>query len=468
MNAVTDIRVERQENAPASPWAVFFVASTAVFLVAIDGTVLFAAFPALRSGFPQSTAADLSWVLNAYTVVYAALLVPAGRLSDALGRKRMFQLGLLLFLAASAACGAAPTVSILVASRVLQAFGAALLTPASLALVLGAFAADRRAVVVSLWGAVSGLAAALGPSLGAAVVDALGWRWAFFLNLPLGLIAWWLGRSRLTEWRDAKGDASLDGVGIGLLITAVGALAYGIVEADVLGWRSQSVLGALSGGILLLAVFVVWASRRLNPAVDLSLFAEPSYRYVNLASFVFGIAFSMMFFAMFFFLMQVWHYPLPRAGLAVSPGPLLVVPVAMLAGRIAARVGHRPLLVLGSLLYAAGGLWLYFRVGTTPDYLGVWLPGLLMTGTAVGMVFPSLSGAAVARLAPTRFGVGSAVNHAVRQMGSVLGVAATVAFVGHASPQIVDFRGLYATHIALALLTALLCLRVDTRPSKPR
>ena len=341
MNAVTDIRVERQANAPASPWAVFFVASTAVFLVAIDGTVLFAAFPALRSGFPQSTAADLSWVLNAYTVVYAALLVPAGRLSDALGRKRMFQLGLLLFLAASAACGAAPTVSILVAARVLQAFGAALLTPASLALVLGAFTTDRRAVVVSLWGAVSGLAAALGPSLGAAVVDALGWRWAFFLNLPLGLIAWWLGRSRLTEWRDAKGDASLDGVGIGLLITAVGALAYGIVEADVLGWRSQSVLGALSGGILLLAVFVVWASRRPNPAVDLSLFAEPNYRYVNLASFVFGIAFSMMFFAMFFFLMQVWHYPLPRAGLAVSPGPLLVVPVAMLAGRIAARVGQQ-------------------------------------------------------------------------------------------------------------------------------
>jgi EmrB/QacA subfamily drug resistance transporter len=445
---------------------VFFVASIAVFLVSIDGTVLFAAFAALRNGFPQSSAADLSWVLNAYTVVYAALLVPAGRLSDALGRKRVFQLGLLLFLAASAACGAAPTVGSLVAARVLQAVGAALLTPASLALLLGAFPAGKRAVAVSLWGAVGGLAAALGPSVGAAVVDTMGWRWAFFLNLPLGLIAWWRGRSRLTEWRDTKGNASLDGVGIGLLMAGVGALAYGIVETEVLGWRSPTVLGALAGGLVLLAAFVAWARRAPNPAVDLSLFAEPTYRYVNLATLAFGIAFSMMFFAMFFFLMQVWQYTLPQAGLAVSPGPALVVPVAMLAGRIAARVGHRPLLLVGSLLYAAGGLWLYMRVGPTPDYLGVWLPGLLITGTAVGMVLPSLGGAAVARLGPARFGVGSAVNQAVRQMGSVLGVAATVSLVGHAGPQIADFRHLYLTMVALALITAVLCLRVDTAPPR--
>jgi EmrB/QacA subfamily drug resistance transporter len=468
LSAASRTDVEPVATAPTSPWSVFAVASIAVFLVSIDTTVLFAAFGALRSGFPHSTAADLSWVLNAYTVVYAALLVPAGRLADALGRKRVFQLGLLLFLAASAACGAALSVSILVGARVLQAVGAALITPASLSLVLGAFPADRRAVVVSLWGAVGGLAAALGPSIGAAVVDALGWRWAFFLNLPLGLLAWWRGRGRLTEWQDAKGDATLDGVGIGLLITGVGALAFGIVEADVLGWRSFTVLASLTAGFALLALFVTWARHKPNPALDLSLFADRTYRYVNLATLSFGIVFSMMFFAMFFFLMQVWHYPLPQAGLAVSPGPSLVVPVAMVAGRIAARVGHRPLLVSGSLLYAAGGLWLYLRVGPNPDYLGVWLPGLLMTGTAVGLVLPSLSGAAVARLAPARFGVGSAVNQSVRQMGSVLGVAATVALVGHANPQIADFQLLYMTHMGLALITAILCLRVDTRPAGQR
>lgn len=456
--------LDQQATVTVSPWPVFFVASIAVFLVSIDGTVLFAAFAALRDGFPDSNTADLSWVLNAYTVVYAALLVPAGRFTDAIGRKRVFQLGLTLFLAASAICGAAPTVDLLIAARILQAMGAALLTPASLALVLGTFPAKQRAVVVSLWGAVGGLAAALGPSIGAAVVDALGWRWAFYLNLPLGLLALWRGHSRLTEWRDAKGNRSLDSVGIGLLITGVGALTYSIVESDVLGWSSKNVLIASTCGLLLLGTFIAWAKNKQNPAVDLSLFADQSYRYVNLATLFFGIAFSMMFFAMFFFLMQIWHYSLTQAGLAVSPGPSLVVPVAMLSGRMAARFGHRPLLVIGSLLYALGGLWLYLRVGTEPDYLGVWLPGAVMTGTAVGMVLPSLSGAAVARLSPERFGVGSAINQAVRQIGGVLGVAATVAFVGHANPQIADFHLLYLTHVALALLTAALCLRINTAP----
>ncbi|MGC4076239.1 MAG: MFS transporter [Rubrivivax sp.] len=450
---------------PATPWQVFFVASVAVFLVSIDGTVLFAAFGALRVAFADSTASELSWVLNAYTVVYAALLVPAGRLADTLGRKRVFLGGLLLFTVASAACGAAPSVAALVAARSLQAIGAALLMPASLALVLGAFPAGRRAVVVSLWGAVGGLAAALGPSLGAAVVDTMGWRWAFLLNLPLGWLAWSRGRSRLGEWRQSQAGTSVDGIGIALLIAGVGALAFGIVEGGARGWLQVATLASLAAGLVLLAAFVPWARRRAQPAVDLTLFADPTYRYVNLATLTFGIAFSMMFFAMFFFLMQVWHYSLTQAGLAVSPGPSLVVPVAVVAGRIAARVGHRPLLVGGSLLYACGGLWLYARAGTTPDFLGVWLPGLCMTGTAVGLVLPALSGAAVARLAPARFGVGSAVNQAVRQIGGVLGVAATVAFVGHAAPQIADFRSLYLAHIVLALLTGVLCLRVDTRPS---
>ena len=407
-------------------------------------------------------------MLNAYTVVYAALLVPAGRLVDAYGRKRVFQAGLLLFLAASAACGAAPTVRLLIAARALQAVGAALLTPSSLALVLGAFPAERRAVVVSLWGAVGGLAAALGPSVGAAVVDTLDWRWAFFLNLPIGLLAWWRGHSLLSEWRNSDHPSPVDGVGIALLIAGVGALAFGIIQAEALGWQSPVVLGSGAIGAALLLVFVAWARRTRHPAVDLSLFAERTYRDVNLATLSFGFAFAMMFFGFFFFLMQAWHYSLPQAGLAVSPGPLLVVPVAMVAGRIAARVGHRPLLVGGSLLYATAGSWFYLHAGPAPDYLGTWLPGLMLSGTAVGLVLPSLSGAAVARLAPARFGVGSAVNQAVRQMGGVLGVAATVAFVGHAHPQIADFRGLYATHIALSLLTALLCLRVDTRPALRR
>jgi EmrB/QacA subfamily drug resistance transporter len=447
---------------------VFGVASMAVFLVSIDTTVLFAAFGALRAGFPGSTPANLSWVLNAYTVIYAALLVPAGRLADVHGRKRVFQFGLTVFLVASAACGAAPNVALLIAARALQAVGAALLTPSSLALVLGAFPIEKRAVAVSLWGAVGGLAAALGPSVGAGVVDALGWRWAFFLNLPVGAFALWRGRSRLTEWRHSDQGAPVDMPGIALLIAGVGALAFGIVQTEALGWRSPVVLGSIATGAVVLLAFIAWARRAAHPAIDLSLFDDRTYRYVNTATLAFGTAFAMMFFGFFFFTMQIWHYPLPLAGLAVTPGPLLVVPVAVLSGRLAAKLGHRPLLVAGSLIYAAGGLWFYLRTGFEPDYLGTWLPGLLLTGTAVGMVLPSLSGAAVAKLPPARFGIGSAVNQAIRQIGGVLGVAATVALVGHANPQLADFRKLYATHIALALITALMCLRVDTRPAPRR
>lgn len=261
---------------------------------------------------------------------------------------------------------------------------------------------------------------------------------------------------------------ALDGVGIALLIVGVGAMAYGVVGAEEHGWRSASTLGAVLGGLGTLVGFVVWAGRTAQPVVDLTLFHDRSYRQVNLATFCFGIAFSMMFFAMFFFLMQVWHYTLPIAGLAISPGPLLVIPVAVISGRLASRLGHRPLLVGGSGLYAVGGLWMYWQLSPNPDYLGVWLPGLLMTGTAVGMVLPSLSAAAVSGLAAARFGVGSAVNQAIRQLGSVFGVALTVLLVGHAQPEVTEFQSLYMVHIGLALTTGLMCLGVDTRPlSRP-
>jgi MFS family permease len=180
----------------------------------------------------------------------------------------------------------------------------------------------------------------------------------------------------------------------------------------------------------------------------------------------FGAAFSIMFFTFFFYMTQIWHYSLPQAGLAITPGPLLVMPVAIITGRLAGRLGHRPFLVGGGLLYAASGLWFYFVPSAEPHFLTQWLPGLVLSGTAVGMVLPSLAGAAVSRLPAEHYAVGSAVNQATRQIGSVLGVAITVLLIGHAGVQRSDFSALYLIHAALALLTALLCLPVDTRPAR--
>jgi EmrB/QacA subfamily drug resistance transporter len=371
--------VNTADAASTSPWPVFWVASIAVFLVSLDTTMLFAAFGAVRAGFPGTSAADMSWVLNAYTVIYAAMLIPAGGLADTHGRKKIFLLGVTLFLAASAACGLAGNVGWLIAARAAQAIGAALLTPASLSIVLDAFPHNKRAIAVSLWGAVGGLAAAIGPSLGSFVVDAVGWPWAFYLNLPLGALSLWRGAALLTEAKKPSSQRRLDGVGMALLVVGVGALALSIVQAESPRWsRSDLWVAAITGAIALIG-FVAWARVAKAPLVDLRLFEHRTYTFVNLATLAFGTAFSMMFFAFFFYMTEVWHYSLPQAGLAITPGPLLVIPFAVVSGRLAARLGHRPFLVGGGLIYAAAGLWFMLVPGPQPAYLTQWLPGLMMS-----------------------------------------------------------------------------------------
>jgi len=433
-------------------------------LVALDTTMLFAAFDALRRSFENTAAAELSWVLNAYTVVYAAMLIPSGGLADAYGRRRIFRLGLAVFIGASLACGAAHTVGWLIAARLVQALGAALLTPASMSIVLAAFPIEKRAVAVSLWGAVGGLAAAVGPSLGSWITHQAGWPWAFYINIPVGLWALWRSAITIEEAVKPAQRKRLDIVGLLLLMTAVGSLALAIVESGEGRWSRQTLLLMGTGGLLTGVIFVLWARSREHALIDLALFKHRTYSFVNAATLVFGIAFSMMFLCFFFFMLGVWHYSLPLAGLAVTPGPLIVMPTAILTGRLASRLGHRRFLVGGSMLYATSTLWFFWVPGTEPNYLLHWLPGLVMSGVAVGLVLPSLSAAAVSRLPAEHYAVGSAVNQATRQIGSAIGVALTIALLSHSDLQRSDFNSFYLLHAALALATGLLCLPVDTRP----
>lgn len=453
-----------QPGAPATPWPTFWIASIAVLLVSIDATVLYAAFGTLRQAFPNDPAADLSWVINAYTVTYAAMLIPAGGLADAHGRKRIFLIGAAIFIIGSGACGAAGSISFLIGARVLQAVGAALLTPASLSLILDAFPLQKRAVAVSLWGAVGGMAAAIGPSLGSFIVDSMGWPWAFYINLPIGAIALARGVVLLRESRIPGKVQHIDLVGMALLMLSVGGAAFALTQYESARWSRIEIGAIASTAGVALIVFIAWASKARHPLVDLRLFHNRTYSAVNLATLSFAIAFAMMFFAFFSYMTTIWHYSLPLSGIAVTPGPLMVVPTAIISGRYAARLGHRPGLVAGSLVFAASGLWFALVPGTTPAYLTHWLPGLLMSGIGVGMVLPSLSGAATAGLPKEQYGVGSAVNQAIRQIGSVLGVAVTVALIGHEHLVRADFIPLYSLHIGLALMTGLFCLKVSTRP----
>ena len=312
---------------------------------------------------------------------------------------------------------------------------------------------------------MGGFAAAVGPSLGSFVVQTVGWPWAFFINLPIGAMSLWWGASLLRESDRGGARRRVDGVGMALLVVAVGAIALAIVEADSTAGPARSSWRTAGTGLIALAAFVVWARSVREPLVDLGLFRHRTYSAVNAATLTFGIAFAMMFFAFFFFMGNVWHYSQAQAGLAIAPGPLTVIPVAVLTGRLAARFGHRPFLIGGALLYAATAVWFMLVPGDQPSYLLHWLPGLLMSGASVGLVLPSLSAAAVSRLPAQHYAVGSAVNQAIRQIGSVIGVAIIVLLLGHATVQRSDFDAVYALQIGLALLTAALCAMVDTRPA---
>src|SRR3954454_12925951 len=252
-------------------WKVLLVTGVAVFMAFLDVTIVNVAFPSIREAFPSSSLASLSWVLNAYNIVFAALLVPAGRLADLLGRRRVFCTGLGLFMAASALCGLAPGPWWLVSARVLQAAGAALLVPTSLGLLLVECPLERRASATALWGAIGGVAAATGPSLGGLLIDWSGWRLVFFVNLVLGAAAWVPARRLLRETRDPDRGAVPDALGIGLLTGGVALLSLAIVEAPSWGWASSRVVGALVGGGVLLALFVWRSAVVKHPVLELSL-----------------------------------------------------------------------------------------------------------------------------------------------------------------------------------------------------
>jgi EmrB/QacA subfamily drug resistance transporter len=437
------------------------------FLAFLDTTIVNTSFPDIRRGFSDASPAELSWILDGYFIVLAALLVPAGGLADRLGRRRVFLGGVAFFVAASVACAAAPTWELLVAARVLQGIGAAIAIPSSVALLLPLFPPERRAAGVGIWGAAAALAAAIGPPLGGVLVEVADWRWIFLVNLPLGAGVLFAGFRALDESRDPAATRLPDLPGAALAAVALGLLALGLVEGNNWGWTSIEVLGAFAGAAALTVVVGRRCVRHPRPVVDLSLFRIGSFRDGTLGTLLFSAAFFSMILGNILFLTGVWGYSVLDAGLAVAPGPLASAIVAGPAGRLADRFGHRALIVPGTLVYAVGLLVLR-SAGLEPDYAGTWLPGQLLVGIGIGLAFPTLGAAAAADIPPARFGVASAVTGAGRQLGAVLGTALLIAIVGEpetvaAAAQVADDA--YVFGIAAALLAGVVALRLGPAPS---
>ena len=275
----------------ARRWQVLLVTAVGVFMSFLDTTIVNIAFPDIHASFPESSLGDLSWILNAYNIVFAAALIPAGRLADRFGRRRFYFLGIFVFLAASVACGAAGSIEVLIAARSVQALGGAMLVPASLGLLLPEFPLERRATATALWGATGAVAAAAGPSLGGVLVEWQGWRAVFFVNLAIGLPALLPARRILRESREPQ-TAVPDLLGALLLAAGVAALALGIVEGPQWGWSSPRVVGSFAASALLLAALFLRSSRQPVPVIELSLFRVRSYAVANAGSFVFALGFS--------------------------------------------------------------------------------------------------------------------------------------------------------------------------------
>jgi EmrB/QacA subfamily drug resistance transporter len=442
------------------------VACGGAFLGFLDATIVNVSFPAISAAFPDSTPAELSWVLDAYFIGLAALLVPAGGVADRLGRKRVFLWGLGAFTVTSLLCAVAPSLETLIAARVLQGISAAVLAPVSLALVLPEFPLDRRATAVGIWGASAAVAAALGPPLGGVLVEFADWRWIFLVNVPLGILAVIAGRRVLVEARDERATGLPDLAGSALVAGGLGLLALGIVEGEAWGWGSAAVLGSFAGAAVLIAVFAYRCTTHPRPVVEPALMRIASFRRANVGILLFALAFFATILGNILFLTGVWDYSVLDAGLATIPGPLLAAVVSGPAGRLADRFGHRVVIVPGAVVYALG-LVVLRSAGPEPDYVGTWLPGMVLAGIGIGLAFPTLGAAAVRDVGPERFGTASAVTSAFRQIGAVLGTALLIAIVGDPQTLSAALSGAddaYLLGIIAAVLSGVAALTISAVP----
>ena len=444
-------------------WKVLLLSSIAVFMVFLDVTIVNIAFPAIRRTFADTSLSDLSWVLNAYNVIVAALLVPAGRIADRVGRRRVFFVGLALFLVGSVISGAAPTPAVLIAARIVQAVGGAALIPASLGLVLQEFPTEKRAMATSVWAAAGAVAAAAGPSLGGVLLESTSWRWAFFVNLVIA-IAMLPALGRLRDTPDSDSAEKPDLFGAAMLVVAVGALALGIVKAPNWGWTSDRVLAAWSIAAGLTAATAVRSARHPAPVLEPAILRIRTFSTANAAFFVFSIGFYALLLGNILFLTEAWRYSPLEAGFAVTPAPLMAALAAAAGGRLAERFGSRPVAVPALLMFCAACL-AYHAAGPRPDYVGHWLPAQLVSGTAIGLTFAGLTSASVIDLPQRRLATGTAISGCFRQIGGVVGIAGLVAVLGTPSPRVLvpDFERAWLLMAGTALGAALLACGLPAR-----
>jgi EmrB/QacA subfamily drug resistance transporter len=432
--AVSPRHREREARKHTHPALALAILSSASFLAALDVWITQVGLPSIGRGVNERSLSNLSWVLSAYAIVYAALLVPAGRLADRFGRKPGFLLGLAVFTAASLGAALSGGIWILVGFRAIQAAGAALMTPASLGLVLTTAPAEKVSMYVKIWFTSGALAATAGPVFGGLLVQG-SWRWVFLINLPIGIVVLAAGWVLLPDTRHDQDSRIPDLFGGALLIVAIGALAFGIVKAPDWGWSSGSVITSLVIAGIGTIAFLASSSHHSSPVIELGLFRDRVFASSNAATVLFFVAFSIELLSVILWMQGHWHYSAIKVGLASAPGPTILPVFATIAENLQLKARIKPGLIaaIGLLLVGAGAVIMATRLTEHPDYVTAFLPAWLTVGAGAGLAFPTILSSATVDLRPEQTATGSAIVSMAQQIGSVVGVSVLVAILGLAS-----------------------------------
>jgi EmrB/QacA subfamily drug resistance transporter len=408
-------------------WWTLIAVSVAIFMLLLDITVVNVALPSIQREL-HSSFSDLQWVVNAYALTLAAFLLTGGAIADLVGRRRVFMAGLVVFTASSAVCGLSSSPLMLNLARAVQGVGGALMFATSLALIANAFRGRDRGTAFGVFGAVTGAAVAIGPVLGGIITSGIGWKWIFFVNVPIGIVAVGLTLMQVQESRDPDARG-VDWIGLVSFSVALFLLVYALSQGNEKGWGSTLILGFLIASAALMVVFVVAERVQSRPMLDLSLFKRPAFTGASIVAFSVSASIFAMFLYLTLYIQDVLGYSALQAGLRFLPITLLSFAVAPVAGKLSVRMPVRYLLGAGLLLVAAGLLAM-----TAVDATSGWttlIPGFVLAGAGVGMINPPLASTAIGVVHHSRSGMASGINSTFRQVGIATGIAGLGAVFEH-------------------------------------
>jgi EmrB/QacA subfamily drug resistance transporter len=405
----------------------FAITSVALFMTTLDNLVVTTALPVIREDLHASLS-GLEWTVNAYTLTFAVLLITGAALGDRFGRRRMFVVGLVIFTGASAVAALAPSIEVLIAARAVQGAGGAIVTPLTLTILSAAVPADKRGLALGAWGGISGLAVAIGPLVGGAVVEGISWQWIFWLNVPIGLALIPLAALRLRESRGP--NDSLDLPGVALASVGLLGIVWGLVRGNQVGWASTEIVSALVAGSIVLALFVLWELRASAPMLPLRFFRNRTFTAANVASLLmfFGMFGSIFLLAQFF--QTVQGYSPLQAGLRILPWTAMPIFIAPIAGALSDRIGGRPLMAVGLALQATGLAWIATVSTPTTPYGELVVP-FILSGVGMAMYFAPVANVVLSSVRPEEEGQASGANNAIRELGGVFGVAVLASIFAH-------------------------------------